>query len=198
MTNAGIETERRSAALGATVSPAGVNFSVCSRTATGVELLFFDGPDDARPSRTIRLDPDANRTYHYWHIFVPGVEPGQIYAYRADGPYEPEDGHRFDRDKVLLDPYGRATVVPHGYSRDAARRKGDTAATAMKSVVVDPGTYDWEGDAPLMRPCSQTIVYEMHLRGFTRHPSSGVDEKKRGTYAGLIETIRELSKPDDR
>jgi glycogen operon protein len=189
LTNAGLETERRSAALGATVSPAGVNFSVFSRNATGVELLFFDGPDDPRPSRTIRLDPDANRTYHYWHIFVPGVEPGQIYAYRADGPYEPEDGHRFDRDKVLLDPYGRATVVPHGYSRDAARRKGDTAATAMKSVVVDPGTYDWEGDAPLMRPCSQTIVYEMHLRGFTRHPSSGVDEKKRGTYAGLIETI---------
>src|SRR4029077_15904401 len=104
-------------------------------------------------------------------------------------PYQPENGQRFDRDKLLLDPYGRGVVVPPGYSRDAARQQGDNAATAMKSVVVDPRTYDWEGDAPLMRPCSQTIVYEMHVRGFTRHPSSGVGEKKRGTYAGLIEKI---------
>jgi isoamylase len=189
VTNAGIETERRSAALGATVSPAGVNFSVFSRTASGVELLFFDRPEDARPARTIRLDPDANRTYHYWHIFVPRVEAGQLYGYRVDGPYEPENGHRFDRGKVLLDPYGRATVVPHGYSRESARREGDNAATAMKSVVVDPRAYDWEGDAPLMRPCSQTIVYEMHVRGFTRHPSSGVAGERRGTYAGLIDKI---------
>ena len=148
MTNAGIEIERRSAALGATVSPAGVNFSVFSRTASGVDLLFFDRPEDARPARTIRLDPDANRTYHYWHIFVPRVAAGQIYGYRVDGPYEPENGHRFDRGKVLLDPYGRASVVPRGYSRESARREGDNAATAMKSVVVDPRTYDWEGDAP--------------------------------------------------
>jgi isoamylase len=189
LTNAGIETERRSAALGATVSPGGVNFSVFSRTASGMELLFFDRPDDARPARTIPLTPDSHRTYHYWHVFVPGVEAGQIYGYRADGPYEPEHGHRFDRNKVLLDPYGRGVVVPSAYSRESARRKGDNGATAMKSVVVDPQTYDWEGDAPLMRPCSQTIVYEMHVRGFTCHPSSGVGEKRRGTYAGLIEKI---------
>jgi len=189
VTNAGIETERRSAAPGATVSSAGVNFSVYSRTASAVELLFFDGPDAARPSRTIRLDPDANRTYHYWHIFVPGIEAGQIYAYRAAGPFEPENGHRFDRGKVLLDPYARAVVVPRGYSRESARREGDNASTAMKSVVVDPQAYDWEGDAPLMRPCSQTIVYEMHVRGFTRHPSSGVATKRRGTYAGLVDKI---------
>jgi glycogen operon protein len=162
---------------------------VFSRNASGVELLFFDRADAAGPSRTIRIDADSNRTYHYWHIFVPGVKAGQIYGYRVDGPYEPENGHRFDRDKVLLDPYGRGVVVPSGYSRDAARRPGDTAATAMKSVVVDPATYDWEGDAPLMRPCSQTIVYEMHVRGFTRDPSSGVSEQRRGTYAGLIEKI---------
>jgi len=189
VTNAGIETERRSAAPGATVSSAGVNFSVYSRTASAVELLFFDGPDAARPSRTIRLDPDANRTYHYWHIFVPGIEAGQIYAYRAAGPFEPDNGHRFDRGKVLLDPYARAVVVPRGYSRESARREGDNASTAMKSVVVDPQAYDWEGDAPLMRPCSQTIVYEMHVRGFTRHPSSGVATKRRGTYAGLVDKI---------
>ena len=96
---------------------------------------------------------------------------------------------RFDATKVLLDPYGRGVVVPKGYSREAASREGDNTATAMKSVVVDPSAYDWEGDAPLKRPSAQTIVYEMHVRGFTRHPSSGVAENTRGTYAGLIEKI---------
>jgi glycogen operon protein len=95
---------------------------------------------------------------------------------------------RFDASKVLLDPYGRGSVVPKNYSRDAARL-GDNAATAIKSIVTDPRTYDWEEDAPLKTPSSQTIVYEMHVRGFTCHPSSGVAEKKRGTFAGLIEKI---------
>jgi len=96
---------------------------------------------------------------------------------------------RFDPAKVLLDPYGRGVVVPKNYNRDAASQEGDNTATAMKSVVVDTRTYNWEGDVPLKRPSAQTIVYEMHVRGFTRHPSSGVSEKKRGTYAGLIEKI---------
>src|SRR5262249_10607391 len=94
---------------------------------------------------------------------------------------------------VLLDPYGRAVMVPAGYSRDAARDKGDNAATAMKSVVADTSAYDWDGDEPLRRPASQTIVYEMHVRGFTQHPSSGVPDGKRGTYAGVIEKIPYLS-----
>src|SRR5256712_14046046 len=80
-------------------------------------------------------------------------------------------------------------MAPGSYDREAARHSGDTAGTAMKNVVVDVSTYDWEGDAPLQRPSSQTIVYEMHVRGFTRHPSSGVSEKTRGTFAGLIEKI---------
>ena len=105
------------------------------------------------------------------------------------GPFDPASGMRFDPSKVLLDPYGRGVVVPKNYSRDAARLEGDNAATAMKSVVVDPHAYDWEGDTPLHRPSSQTIIYEMHVGGFTRHPSSGVSEKTRGTYAGLIEKI---------
>ena len=96
---------------------------------------------------------------------------------------------RFDPAKVLVDPYGRGAVVPKNYSRDAARKKGDNAALAIKSVVTDPRTYDWEGDAPLKTPSSQTIVYEMHVRGFTCHPSSGVAEKKRGTFAGVVEKI---------
>ena len=178
-----------SAPLGATPSQDGANFSVFSREATGVQLLLFDAVDDAKPSRVIRLDRSANRTYHYWHVFVPGVRPGQFYAYRAEGPFDPSRGLRFDPAKVLLDPYGRGVVVPQAYDRDAARGPGDNAGTAMKSVVVDVSAYDWEGDVPLRRPSSRTIVYEMHVRGFTRHPSSRVGERTRGTFAGLIEKI---------
>src|SRR5947209_2706395 len=179
----------RSSPLGATVADGGVNFSLFSRTATGVELLFFDREDDAHPSRVVPIDPATNRTYHYWHVFVPGVLPGQAYGYRVEGPSAPARGLRFDPAKVLLDPYGRGVVVPKNHDREAARREGDTAATAMKSVVVDPGAYDWEGDVPLARPSARTIIYEMHVRGFTRHPNSGVGETTRGNYAGLVEKI---------
>jgi glycogen operon protein len=166
-----------------------VNFSIFSRKATAVELLLFDREDDANPARSITIDPATNRTYHYWHVFVPGVGAGQIYAYRIQGPLDPANGLRFDSTKVLLDPYGRGVIVPRNYDRNAARERGDNTATAMKSVAVDPGTYDWEGDIPLGRPSTQTIVYELHVRGFTRHPSSGVSEETRGSYRGLIDKI---------
>jgi glycogen operon protein len=179
----------RSSPLGATVADGGGNFSLYSRTATGVELLFFDRVDDAKPSRVFRIDAETNRTYHYWHTFVPDARPGQIYAYRVEGPRTPSNGLRFDSAKVLLDPYGRGVVVPKNYDRQAAQREGDNAATAMKSVVVDSHDYDWEGDTPLCLPSARAIIYEMHVRGFTRHPSSGLDEKTRGTYAGLIAKI---------
>jgi glycogen operon protein len=175
--------------IGATVLDGGVNFSLFSRTAEGVELLLFDREDDARPGRAIRFDPAADRTYHYWHTFVPGVRPGQLYGYRVHGSNDPAAGLRFDPAKVLLDPYGRGVVVPRGYTRAAAHDPGDNAATAMKSVVVDPAAYDWDGDAPLCRPSARTVIYEMHVRGFTRHASSGLPDELRGTYAGLIEKI---------
>jgi glycogen operon protein len=178
-----------SSPLGATVVAGGVNFSVFSKDCGGVELLLFDRVDAAVPARTIPLDPRLNRTYHYWHLFVPNLGPGQLYGYRVAGPKVPRPGWRFDPDKVLLDPYGRAVAVPPGYSRRAAAEPGDNTATAMKSVVADPHGYDWEGDAPLKRPFSRTVIYELHVAGFTRHPSSGVPEGKRGTYAGLIEKI---------
>ncbi len=183
------ETTGQSSPLGATVSANGVNFSVFSRSATSIELLFFAREDDAEPARVIRIDPVTNRSYHYWHVFVPGAQAGQIYGYRAHGPFDPSRGLRFDPNKVLLDPYGRGVVVPNKYSRAAARQEGDNTTTAMKSVVVDPRNYDWEGDTPLEKPSSRTVVYEAHLRGFTRHPSSGVTENLRGTYAGFIEKI---------
>jgi isoamylase len=179
----------RSSPLGAAVVDGGVNFSLFSRTAAGVELLLFDRPDDAKPARVLPINSVTNRTYHYWHVFVPGIRSGQLYGYRAEGPSAPEQGLHFDAGKVLLDPYGRGVVVPKHYDREAGKRAGDTCATAMKSVVVDPSAYDWQGDAPLRLPSARTVIYEMHVRGFTRHSSSGVGEKTRGTYAGLIEKV---------
>ncbi|MGA8044359.1 MAG: glycogen debranching protein GlgX [Terracidiphilus sp.] len=178
-----------SSPLGATLTGGGANFSVYSRSASSVELLFFDHGDSDRPTRVFRLDPYNHRTYHYWHIFVPQVEPGQLYAYRAEGPFHPSRGLRFDPGKILLDPYGRRVVVPKNYSREAACRPGDNAASSMKNMLVDVHAYDWEDDQPLCRPSSRTIIYEMHVAGFTLHPSSGVAAERRGTYAGLIDKI---------
>lgn len=175
--------------IGATLTHEGVNFSVYSRSATDMELLLFDRADDPAPSRTIRFDLQRNRTYSYWHIFVPGIRAGQHYGYRAYGPDQPQQGMRFDPAKVLLDPYGRGVAAPAGQSRKLASLPGDNTAHALKSVVVDVSNFDWEGDVPLRRPFNDTIIYEMHVRGFTMHPSSGVAPHKRGTYAGLIEKI---------
>ena len=181
--------EGSSAPLGARVFPDGVNFSVFSKNATLMELLLFDDENAGQPSRIIPLESSEHRTYHYWHALVPDLAPGQVYAYRARGPAAPERGLRFDPDKVLLDPYGLAIAVPNAYDREAAKRPGNNAAHALKSVVADPRRYDWEGDAPLARPFAETVIYEMHVGGFTRHPSSGVAPGRRGTYAGLIEKI---------
>ena len=175
--------------LGATLVPGGANFSVFAKHNTAAQLLLFDGVDAPEPSRVIDLDPRSNRTYHYWHVFVPGVVAGQLYAYRVAGPFDPERGLRFDPRKVLLDPYGKCIARPAARSRETARHPGDNVATALKSVVADVGAYDWEGDEPLGRPFTHTIIYEMHVGGFTRHPSSGVAPNRRGTYAGLIEKI---------
>jgi glycogen operon protein len=176
--------------LGATVSPQGVNFSVYSKRSEAMELLLFDSVQADRPSRVIRLEPrERHRKFHYWHAFVPGLRAGQVYAYRAYGPFQPDLGLRFDPDKVLLDPYGRSVAVPERYNRILASRPGDNAASAMKSVVADTSRYDWQGDKPLFRPFAKTVIYEMHVGGFTRHPSSGLPPERRGTYAGVVEKI---------
>ena len=179
----------RSFPIGATVSKRGVNFSVYSRGCTAMHLLLFDHPNDPNPVRVIPLDPKTNHTHHYWHVFVPGLKPGQLYAYRADGPYDPAKGQRFDPQKVLLDPYGHALVFPRSYNRSTACLHGEYTACAPKSVVDDPTEYSWDGDQPLHRPFSRTVIYEMHVAGFTKNPNSDVDSARRGTYAGLIEKI---------
>jgi len=175
--------------LGATPYHNGVNFSVYSKNCTSMELLLFDHAAAPRPSRVITLDPGRNKTDHYWHVFVPGLQTGQLYGFRAHGPFDPKRGLRFDPGKVLLDPYGKALVVPEGYSRKAASSRGDNTATAMKSVACDPYAYDWEGDAPLKRPFAKTVIYEMHVGGFTRNPNSGIALERRGTFSGLVGKI---------
>jgi isoamylase len=177
----------RSYPIGATVYPYGVNFCVFSKNCTALELLLFDEVDVTRPSRVIQLDPQRNKTFYYWHIFVPGLRAGQLYGYRAYGPFQPHAGFRFDPGKVLLDPYGRGVMVSDHYDRHAAAQPGDNCARAMKSVVVDPRAYAWEDDAALGYPYSGSVIYELHVGGFTQYPSSGVSQP--GTYRGLIEKI---------
>lgn len=176
--------------LGATVTPdrSGVNFCVYSRNATAVEILLFDSPEAGHPSEVIRLSILNHRTYFYWHAFVEGIKPGQIYAYRVYGPFNPEKGLKFDPEKVLIDPYS-LLVVDNLYNREAARKPGSNVQCSMRSVVVDPSDYNWEGDMPLNLERTRTIVYELHVKGFTANPNSGVDERHRGTFKGLVEKI---------
>ena len=175
--------------LGATIYDQGVNFSIFSKNAASMELLLFDHVDDPAPARVIRLQSKENRTFYYWHTFVQGVGVGQIYAYRAHGPFIPRKGNRFDGKKILLDPYGKALAAPKYYDRIAGFHPGDNTASAMKSVVANAGDYDWEGDEPLSRPYAQTVIYEMHVGGFTKHESSNLPANLRGTYKGLVEKI---------
>src|SRR5262245_29726262 len=144
-------TPGRSHPVGATVSADGVNFCVYSKHATAVELLLFDRHDSPQATQTVRLDPDRNRTYHYWHVEVRGAGAGQVYGYRVFGPNRPEAGLLFAPEKVLLDPYARAVVNTEGYQRSRASAPGDNTAWAMRGVVANPNEYDWEGDTPLRR-----------------------------------------------
>jgi len=172
--------------LGATISEAGVNFALCSTSATGVELLLFDEHDSPQPFQTIELVPFRNKTFHIWHIFVKGLKAGAHYAFRVDGPSRPEAGLRHSRNKVLIDPYARGNTKTV-WNRAKACDASDNVETSLRSVLIDCADYDWEGDKPLNRPIEDTIVYEMHVRGFTKSPTSKV--KYPGTFAGLIEKI---------
>ncbi|MEX6689484.1 glycogen debranching protein GlgX [Danxiaibacter flavus] len=175
---------------GATVFTGGVNFSLFCKHGTSVELLLFDHIDAIEPARTITLHPKENRTDNYWHIFVAGITSGQLYAYRINGPFDPAKGHRYDPSLTLIDPYSNVVAVPQRYDRNAANIPGKKGTTPpMKSAVSDLSLYDWENDSPIRRPFAETVIYEMHVAGFTRNPNSMIDDAKRGTYAGLIEKI---------
>jgi len=171
--------------LGATPSPSGVNFSLFSSNATSVDLLLFSAYDSLEPFQTIRFDPYVNKTFHFWHVFVRGLKPGMHYAYRVDGPFD-SAGHRFNRNKVLIDPYARGNSNSL-WDRSSACTPDDNVRTSMRSVVIGASGYDWEGDKPLNRPLEDSIIYEAHVRGFTQSPTSGV--RHPGTFAGLVEKI---------
>jgi isoamylase len=172
--------------LGATVDGTGVNFSVFSRHATAVELLLFGTHEDPEPQQVIRLDPAANRTFHFWHVRVEGAGAGMHYAFRVDGPRDEAAGHRFDPEKVLIDPYARGNNDTLWVRSDACG-PGANLATSMRSVVIDALAYDWEGDRPLNRPMGETVIYEMHVGGFTRGAGAGVAFP--GTFAAVTEKI---------
>jgi isoamylase len=177
--------------LGTTVYADGVNFSLFSEAATEVALLLFDRASAIEPSQVIRMDPFQNKTFHFWHVFVRGCRPGIYYALRVDGPADPAAGHRFNPNKVLIGPYARG-ICRDLWKRADAVGPDDNLATSMRCAVVDPASYDWEGDRPLRRPFHESIIYEMHVGGFTRSPSAGV--RQPGTFAGLIEKIPYLER----
>ncbi len=174
--------------LGATVTSDGVNFSVYSKHATAIDLLLFDYVDDPAARRIVQLDRRVDRSGDYWHVFIEGLAPEQLYGFAAHGPWAPDRALRFDPTKILLDPYGRGVAVPDG-PRSMPGDSAHRATAPMKSVVIDPAGYDWEGDRPLHRPFRETIVYEAHLAGFTADPSSGIATALRGTYRGFVEKI---------
>jgi glycogen operon protein len=170
--------------LGATAREDGVNFAVFSPRATRVWLKLYRAAADSEPITELELDAAAHRTFGYWHVFVAGARAGWFYTWRADGPAEPAEGLRFDARRELLDPWARL-VSEAVWERDAAIDGGLESALRAEIPAVDD--YDWEGDEPLRRPLQDAVIYELHVAGYTRHPSSGV--ASRGTFRGLVEKI---------
>jgi glycogen operon protein len=178
--------------LGATWTGAGVNFAIFSAHATRVELCLFDSPDSPHESARIDL---PEQTDMVWHGFLPDVRPNQLYGFRVHGPYDPAHGHRFNPNKVVMDPYAKAVARTiqwvdelFGYKvgdpqEDLSFDERDSAASAPVAAVVDPA-FTWGEDRRLRTPWHNTVIYELHVRGFTkRHP--GIPEALRGTYEAL-------------
>jgi len=173
--------------VGVTVEEDGVNFSVYSERATAVELLLFDRADATEPVQVIPFDRYVNRAAPFWHLFVRELRPGFYYAYRVDGPHDVHGrGDRFNVNKVLIDPYARG-VSTAVWDRGAACTPDDNLATSLRGAIIGTRGYDWEGDVPLNRPMSETVIYEMHVGGFTRDRSSG--SLRPGTFLAVSEKI---------
>ena len=189
--------------LGAHMRGNGVNFAIFSRHATGVRLDLFDRAEDTAPARSIILDAARNKTGDIWHVWLEGIQPGQLYGFRVAGPYAPHDGHRFNPNKLVLDPCARAIVGlvdrasrfavgydPSSPQKDVSFSDVDNAGSAPKCVIPHED-FDWHGDQPLRLPWTSTVIYELHVRGYTMHPSAAVQSP--GTYRGLIEKIPYLN-----
>lgn len=172
---------------GATLYADGINFSVFSRHATSVALLLYEGPTSESPFQVIELTPDAHRTFFSWHVFVEGLPAGTYYAWRVDGPTDTRTfGFRFNKNKPVVDPWARA-VSDALWDRDRAKDPHEASDRSIRAVVTDDGDYDWEGDEPLRHSIQDEVIYEMHVGGFTRHPSSAVSHP--GTFDAVIEKI---------
>lgn len=182
--------------LGATWDGEGVNFAIYSENAAGVDLCLFKSINDPVENIKIRM---RERSHHVWHVYVPGLGPGQLYGYRVYGPYDPENGHRFNPHKLLIDPYAKAiagTIQWHnsmfGYQlehpdKDLSYSEEDSGPYTPKSVVIDPN-FNWEGDKAPKIPYHKSVIYETHVRGFTKlHPD--IPEEIRGTYAALAHPV---------
>ncbi len=179
--------------LGATFTGDGVNFALFSENATGVDLCLFDSPEAATEKHRLRL---SEHTDQIWHGYVPGLRPGQLYGYRVYGPYAPERGHRFNASKLLLDPYAKAISGDIAWGTemfgfdvaseigDLSRDYRDNAPGMPRCIVIDDAAFDWCGDRHPRTPLAQSVIYELHLRGFTKL-CPGIPEPLRGTYAGL-------------
>jgi isoamylase len=185
--------------LGATPRDGGVNFAIHSKHATEVFLLLFE-PGAKEPSDVIRL---PHRDRHVWHGFVHGVGAGQHYGYKIAGPFDPAHGHRFNPRKLLVDPYAKALshkpentnaiLLAYDPARgDLSLDERDSTAVAARSIVVDDTAFDWQGVRSPERRLEELVIYEVHVKGFTAHSSSGVRE--RGTYLGFIEKIPHLTR----
>jgi glycogen operon protein len=171
----------RPSPLGATVRDTGVNFALFSEHATKVELCLFDSPNDTTESERIALPEKTNQV---WHGLIPGLKPGQVYGYRVHGPDAPDQGHRFNPRKLLLDPYAKLIAQDLRWDPALLDPNADTAPYAPLAHVVAENTFDWNDDAPLRIPWHETVLYELHVKGFTElHPD--VPSGFRGTYAGL-------------
>ncbi len=173
--------------LGATPDDNGMNFSIFSEHATAVELLLFREHDSLEPFFTIQLEPKKHKTVSFWHVYIVGLKPGIHYAYRVSGEQNLNGrGDRYTPEKVLIDPYARGNNDTL-WDRVAACLPGDNLTTSMRSVAIDTRNFDWEGDQPINRPMNETIIYEMHVGGFSRSSSSDVEHP--GTFSAIIEKI---------
>lgn len=184
--------------LGACLTPDGVNFAVFSRNGTAVKLVLFYNSDDSDPYATVVFDPKINKTGDIWHVFIPGLKAGTLYGYHVDGPFEPSQGHRFNVNQLLLDPYAKAITpvslfrnLPPTYKTpvdkiDVELCRNRKISKFPKCVVVDD-YFDWQGDKPLNRKLKDTIIYETHVKGFTA--GKGANVREPGTYRGFIEKI---------
>ncbi len=153
--------------FGSTVNEFGVQFSVFSRSATAMRLLLYNKVSDREPVDVIDFDPDSDRWGDVWSLNIPGLSHGQLYHLQASGPWEPNRGHRFDSTARLIDPYTHALA-------GTFQRCADGVIRPPKCVVIDDA-FDWEGDRHIRRDVSESVIYEMHVRGFTKSRTAKVD-----------------------